>query len=204
VWFARELPWDLEITRAERELRRDEIRRNEIDPLRTRLVEVLRDIPQIWDTCQKEIAHVEPISDISRVLRDWRWEIGLQALVSGLGECRSYETLRRYDHPLLEIEKLAARLDEPKPDTEAIEQAVWTLLEAKGNPGFKIITGRLMQGLEHTFLELAELLQNYAGKRWRELTVSSRWPIFRLVEHLVANLPGRGSRHFPTFAKLRR
>jgi tetratricopeptide (TPR) repeat protein/transcriptional regulator with XRE-family HTH domain len=198
VWFARELPWDLEITRAERELRRDEIRRNEIDPLRTRLVEVLRDIPQIWDTCQEEIAEFVPVSDISRVFRDWRKEYGLQALASDLGNCRSYKTLRRYNHPLLEIEKLAARIEEPRLDPEAIEQVVWSLLNGCGKPGAERITQRLTEGLQPAFPELAEFLQDYAGKHSRELSFSARCLFYRAAEHLVANVPkGRTpNRHF--------
>lgn len=184
------------IGKEERKLGKDKIEK-EIDTLRTRLVEVLCKFPEIWGSCQQEIAELEPISDISRVFRDWRKEDGLQALVSRLRECRSYETLRRYDHPLLEIEKLAALLEEPKPDTEAIEQVVWTLLHGEGKPGASIITGRLTEGLRSTFPELAELLENFVDKRTDSLAMMLRRRIFLAVEHLVAKLPGeQGKTHF--------
>jgi hypothetical protein len=133
----REVPWTIPIEVEERISRKDRIEK-EIDVLRAELVKVLRDFSKIWDLCQQEIAELEPISDMSRVLHGWRKEDGLQALATRLQECWSYGTLRRYEHPLLAIEKLAALLEEPEPDTEAIEQELWTLWHGEGKPALSL------------------------------------------------------------------
>lgn len=145
------------------------------------------------DSCQEEIAELEPISDISRVFRDWDKEEDLDTLVNRLRKCPSYETLRRYDHPLLEIENLATYLAHPEPNAEvmeAMEQSAWTLLEGEGKRGAKTISGRLTSALRHAFSELAQFLENFAATRADSLTMRARCCIFRAAEHTVANLPG--------------
>jgi len=200
-WLDRELPWrseDKQIihkrSKEEYTLVKDSIDK-EIDKLRARLVDVLREFPEIWDSCQEEIASIEPISDINRVFRGWSKEDGLQELVSRLRKSVSYETLCRYNHPLLEIEKLSTLLKEPRPDTEAIEQVLWTLLNGDGKPGAKTIKERLTKGLRRSFPELAELLAEATTNRSHELTSRSRCGIYRAVERLVANLPGGATKN---------
>jgi tetratricopeptide (TPR) repeat protein len=125
---------------------------------------------------------------MSRVLQGWRKEDGLQALATRLQECWSYGTLRRYEHPLLAIEKLAALLEEPEPDTEAIEQELWILSHGEGKLGARTITRRLTNGLRNTFSELAEFLESFVSEKAERFPMMSRRRILLMAECLVGKL----------------
>jgi tetratricopeptide (TPR) repeat protein len=162
----------------------------DVDTLRKRLVDMLCGLPIIWRTCQEEIAGIEPISDISIVFRDWRKQDGLGVLVTRLAGCSSYETLRRYNHPLIEIKTLADQIEEAEPDVDVIEQSIWVLLHADGKPGAKNISRRLTKSLRNTFSELAWLLEEFSDKHADLWATPIRRRLFRTVERLVAHLPG--------------
>ena len=137
------------------------------------------------------IALGELLSDLKEIFRSWNREKGLKALLQKLRECRSYQILQRYKHPLLELETLAMELDETPPDPETIEQCIWTLLRNDGVPGAERLTLGLANQLRHTFSELAWLLEQFTDERAKSLPTASRRPIYLAAENLVANLPGK-------------
>lgn len=176
------------LSKEESNQNKDNIKKD-LDTIRKRLVDILVSFPIIWNTCQEEIAEIEAISDIDRVIRDWRMRDGLPALVTKMKNCSSYKTLQRYNHPLLEIKRIAEQIGATEPDAGVIEQSGWVLLNSDGKPGSKIISGRLRKSSRNLYDQLARLIDDVIQKRKDKWTTSSQRRLYRLVDKIVAFIP---------------